>query len=118
MTSSPNPKDIQKALSIYAANKQKILYALSRHIVALSWIDVLIEPIGDPTKIDSYLPMPNVATGFLLGVREKPFIVVAGHVLTRLEKRLVGREIKKARIIDSFEGSPMGRGDVADFYRT
>ncbi len=104
MTTNPNLMDEQNPVAFFEARRQNILNALSQHMVALSWMDRLIDPIGDPTTLESRRPMTQVVTGFLLGVRNRAFIVVAGHVLTQLEKRLAGREIVKARIIDSFEG--------------
>ena len=68
MTTTPNPMDVQYPVAFFQARKQHVLEELSRHMVALSWIDALIDPVGNPTTIESRRPMTHVKTGFLLGV--------------------------------------------------
>ena len=84
----------------------RILDALCKHIVCLSWLDVLVSPNEKSDKPSSYEPEAFAVSSFIITVKDIWFLVTAGHILKKLEKRLkAGRKIVKSRLIDGMAGA-------------
>lgn len=99
------------------------LYAFSRHIVSLSWLDASIDTDGPTDDPDDYDPKAFSISAFVISVRDIWFLVTAGHILRDLDSRLkAGRRIVKSRLIDGFASQesfppiPFMLGDALQWY--
>ncbi len=83
-------------------DKTRLLEALCRHIVSLTWVDVNTKARRAKTG-EKRAPEALAVSAFVISVKGVWFLVTAGHVIRQLEQRLAdGRRIVTARIMDGF----------------
>lgn len=83
--------------------RSRLLRALCRHIVSLTWVDVNTEARRVKTGESGRAPKALAVSAFVISIRRIWFLVTAGHVIRHLHQRLAdGRRIVTARLMDGF----------------